>query len=154
MLNQAQHVESLASGHPEPVEGFDKMELRIAIFLKIKPIISIFLHSINSTKRMVGTSKTCNKQIVLLQIVFAVLCLSYSITTQAQVSFNDFKTIPTGSAPTVVCIGDLNNDSRNDVVLCTGFGVDDDPINDNKSFVFIQNDLGELSNPVKYPNSK
>ena len=103
---------------------------------------------------MVGTSKTCNKQIILLQIVFAVLLLSFNCTTQAQVSFNDFKTIPTGSAPTVVCIGDLNNDSRNDVVLCTGFGVDDDPVNDNKSFVFIQNELGELSNPVKYPNSK
>lgn len=135
-------------------KGLLKRHLIIVIYLKIKQINSIFLHSINATLGMFGTPKTCNKQIVLLKIVFAVLCLSLCLTTQAQVNFKAFKTIPTGSAPTVVCIGDLNNDGKNDVVLCTGFGVDDDPVNDNKSFVFIQNELGELSNPIKYPNSK
>jgi len=72
----------------------------------------------------------------------------------SQVKFNGYTAMATGSAPTVVCIGDLNNDGLNDVVLCTGYGVNTDLAADNKSFVFIQNSSGVLLAPKIYANSK
>jgi len=100
---------------------------------------------------MVGMISQRIKTMTLL-IEIAIL-LSISSIGYSQVSFTPFRAIATGSAPTVVSIGDLNNDGRNDVVLCTGYGVDVDPKSDNKSFVFIQDASGNLSAPVVYQNS-
>lgn len=74
---------------------------------------------------------------------------TWSFTTEAH--FLNYTTIPTGSWPEAVAIGDVNNDGRNDVVMTTSFYVD--PANDFKIFVFLQNAAGGLDAPVKYSTS-
>ncbi len=59
--------------------------------------------------------------------------------------------ISVGSWAEVVAIGDLNNDGKNDVVL--GTASYNNPENDNKIFVFLQNSAGGLNTPVKYTPS-
>jgi len=65
--------------------------------------------------------------------------------------FSPYITIPTGSGPEAVAIGDINSDGRNDVVMTTSYYFD--PENDYKLFVFLQNALGILDPPVKYDTS-
>jgi gliding motility-associated-like protein len=66
----------------------------------------------------------------------------------AQISFGPYTAYSTGSFPQVVCIGDVNNDNLNDVVLGTGFYFD--PENDYKIFVYLQNVSGNLNPPILY----
>jgi len=102
------------------------------------------------------TEKISKTQINNKQLSFGISFILLFINSFcfSQATFNPYTAKATGSAPTVVCIGDLNNDDKNDVVLCTGYGVDTDPLADNKSFVYLQNNTGSLSNPVVYSNSK
>jgi hypothetical protein len=53
-----------------------------------------------------------------------------------------------GARPEAVAVGDFNQDGRRDVALLTSAYLD--PVNDNRLFVFLQNDRGGLSDPVKY----
>src|ERR1035437_2874837 len=80
-----------------------------------------------------------------------VICFQLSFS---QVTFAPFIATATGSAPSVVCIGDVNNDGRNDVVLCTRYGINSDSSVDNKTFVFIQNEANTLNSPIIYSNSQ
>jgi gliding motility-associated-like protein len=72
-------------------------------------------------------------------------------TCFSQISFYPAITYITGSYPQFVCVGDLNNDGLDDVVLATGSNDISDPPNDFNLFVYIQNDSGNLSFPIKYP---
>jgi len=65
--------------------------------------------------------------------------------------FQNYKALATGSYPEAVAIGDVNNDGRNDVVMTTWYS--NDPVNDYKIFVFLQNADGTLAAPVKYSTS-
>lgn len=57
--------------------------------------------------------------------------------------------LPTGNSPaSSVAIGDVNGDSRPDVLLLTDFSFD--PENDFRLFVFLQQADGTLAAPVKY----
>jgi hypothetical protein len=69
----------------------------------------------------------------------------------ACVDFLPYEAIATGSWPEAVAIGDVNGDGRNDVILTTSYY--NDPDNDYKLFVFIQDDSGALSTPVLYPTN-
>jgi hypothetical protein len=62
--------------------------------------------------------------------------------------FKPYVTYPTGSWPESVAIGDVNGDGRNDVVLTTSFY--NDPANDYKMFVLLQNASGGFNQAVKY----
>jgi len=62
--------------------------------------------------------------------------------------FKPYQAIFVGSSPEAVTIGDVNGDSRNDVVMTTGFN--SDAANDNKLIVFLQQADGSLSPPAKY----
>jgi len=74
---------------------------------------------------------------------------SWSFTTiPASDLFYSYEAFPTGSYPEAVAIGDVNGDGRNDVVMTTSWY--DDPDNDYKVFVFLQNTSGQLASPVKY----
>jgi gliding motility-associated-like protein len=68
----------------------------------------------------------------------------------SQIRFAPYLVYPTGSHPRVVSTGDMNNDGLNDVVLATVSNDLNDPANDFNLFVFYQNTLGLLPNPVKY----
>jgi hypothetical protein len=57
----------------------------------------------------------------------------------------------TGSGPEAVAIGDINGDGRNDVVMTTGYYFN--PENDYKIHVFLQNESGQLNQPIKYPTN-
>jgi hypothetical protein len=60
-----------------------------------------------------------------------------------------FKTIPIGSSPSVVAIGDLNGDGHADVAV--GTRAAGDPVNDRSVFVFLQKAHRTLSAPIRYP---
>jgi hypothetical protein len=62
--------------------------------------------------------------------------------------FFPYSSIPTGSMPRAVAIGDINGDGRNDVVMVTHYNADAE--NDFKLFVFLQNAAGGLEPPLKY----
>jgi uncharacterized repeat protein (TIGR01451 family) len=64
-------------------------------------------------------------------------------------AFAPYVSVPTGSWPEAVAIGDLNGDGRNDVALVTSYYYD--PDNDHKLFVFLQTPEGTLAAPTKYP---
>jgi len=59
-----------------------------------------------------------------------------------------YSAAPTGSWPEAVAIGDVNNDSRKDVVLVTSRYFDEE--NDHCLFVYLQDQNGNLATPVKY----
>ncbi|GAB4335870.1 MAG: hypothetical protein Kow0099_08540 [Candidatus Abyssubacteria bacterium] len=79
------------------------------------------------------------------------LVMGVAVTVMAQNSrlFLPYVTYETGSCAKAVAIGDVNNDGMNDIVLTTGYG--NDPANDYKLNVFLQNALGGLDRPYKYP---
>ncbi len=70
---------------------------------------------------------------------------------ESQSLFNPYFTISVNSWAKVVAIGDINSDGKKDVVLATGFY--NNPTNDNKVFVFLQNSNGSLNPPVQYTPS-
>jgi hypothetical protein len=75
--------------------------------------------------------------------------LEYQISITELINlFNETISIPIGSWPEAVAIGDMNKDDRNDVVLVTSNYVDNE--NDHKVFIFHQDANGELMNPVKF----
>jgi gliding motility-associated-like protein len=80
-----------------------------------------------------------------------IIFLSLVLASKAysQISFAPYQTYPTGSWPEVVCIGDVNNDGLNDVVL--GLSYYFDPGNDYKILVYLQDNMGNLMSPVMYP---
>ena len=74
---------------------------------------------------------------------------SWSFTTGGMMhGFDPYISIPVGSWPEAVAIGDVNNDGRNDVVMTTSYYYD--PDNDYRVFVFIQNSSGLLELSDKY----
>lgn len=81
-----------------------------------------------------------------------------SVTTGATVAaarsgrFLPYETIPVGSWPEVVAIGDLNNDGREDVALATSFYFD--PENDHHLHVFLQDQQGKLAFAYKLPTGQ
>ena len=83
----------------------------------------------------------------IIFVITAFLC--YPLIGYTQISFQPYQTISTGSRAQVVCINDINNDGLNDVVLGTGYSWL--PQTDYKIFVYLQDSLGGLSNPVLYP---
>ncbi|OYU79096.1 MAG: hypothetical protein CFE23_15670 [Flavobacterium sp. BFFFF1] len=78
-----------------------------------------------------------------------IFCFFAASVGCAQVSFSPFIEIPTGSWPEVVCIGDVNNDGRNDIVM--GMASYASSANDYTILVFKQDAAGNLGTPVKYP---
>lgn len=88
-----------------------------------------------------------NNKLAKVTILFLLLVFSNNIF--CQFSFAPFQSITTGSSAHVVCIGDVNNDGLNDVVMGTTYYFDS--TNDYKVFVYIQTSTGTLLSPVKYP---
>ncbi len=70
---------------------------------------------------------------------------------QAPGLFDPYQAFPVGSWPESVAVGDVNDDGRDDVALTTGAYFD--PVNDQKLFVFYQEDSGALAPPISYPTS-
>lgn len=85
---------------------------------------------------------------IYTKIIFSFLISSFHFSSNAQVQFAPYQAITTGSFAEVVCIGDINHDGRNDVILGTGYY--SDPANDNKIFVYLQKANGTLNTPIKY----
>lgn len=79
---------------------------------------------------------------------------SWSFTTESTL-FREYVSTQTPAYPEAIAIGDVNGDSRNDVVITTsasrslGF----DPANEYKVFVYLQDATGNLLPPVKYATS-
>lgn len=71
----------------------------------------------------------------------------------SQIQFLPYVSISTGSWPTVVAIGDINNDGLNDVVMGNRSYANNP--NDFKLMLFIQNNFGTLNTPtiLSYTNS-
>jgi len=67
---------------------------------------------------------------------------------RASTYFETPQSIPTGSWPESVAIGDVTGDGRNDVVLSTNFYFDEE--NDYKLFVYAQRPDGTLEAGVRY----
>ena len=65
--------------------------------------------------------------------------------------FYPYVNFPVGSWPEAVAIGDVNGDGRNDVVMTTSSY--NDPENDYKIHLFLQNQFGQLDPPIKYPTN-
>lgn len=68
-------------------------------------------------------------------------------STSSKNLFQPYVMLPTGSSPEAVAIGEVNGDSRNDVVMTTSFSSSP---NDYKLLVFLQNSEGELNPPITY----
>lgn len=62
--------------------------------------------------------------------------------------FHAYVTYAVGSCAEATAIGDVNNDGRNDVVV--GTTDNDDPTNDNRIHVFLQDGSGYLTGPAKH----
>lgn len=77
-------------------------------------------------------------------------CLAISPTwVFSQISFLPYQQYPIGNTFTeVVCIGDVNNDGLNDVVVGTTYYFD--PIHDFKILTYLQNNTGGLNAPIYY----
>jgi hypothetical protein len=71
----------------------------------------------------------------------------------SQITFSPYLEFETISDPKPICIGDVNNDGRNDVVLVTESAHYGNNINNFKVFVYLQNTLGTLDEPMKYDYS-
>ena len=86
--------------------------------------------------------KICTAFIALL------LVLLLPQTTKAADYFKPYINYYTESLPEAVAIGDVNGDEKNDVVMTTSFN--NNPENDYKLLVFLQNSAGSLNPPIKY----
>lgn len=82
------------------------------------------------------------------KILFALsFCMSL-LTIKAQINFSKYSVIPTGADAEVVCIGDVNNDNLNDIVVGVSYGGTSP--NNYTILVYTQNNNGGLDSPVKY----
>ncbi|MGR9053515.1 MAG: PKD domain-containing protein [Gammaproteobacteria bacterium] len=88
------------------------------------------------------------KSIITRTAVAAALGLSGFSAAYAQLNFEPYTAIATGSWPEAVAIGDINGDGLNDIALITSYY--SDPENDYKLFVFLQGPDGQLQAPIKY----
>ncbi|HEU0135777.1 MAG TPA: FG-GAP-like repeat-containing protein [Flavobacterium sp.] len=86
----------------------------------------------------------------LIVICFLIIS-SFSSVILAQIQFDPYIAIPTGSSADIVCIGDVNNDGLNDVVVGNGFYFDQE--NDFRILVYLQNSSGQLNSAIKYAYS-
>jgi VCBS repeat protein/slime mold repeat-containing protein len=68
--------------------------------------------------------------------------------SQSGFHFDPYVTLPSGSVPIAVAIGDVTGDGRPDVVMTTGHYFD--PGNDYKVLVYAQTADGNLAPPVRY----
>ncbi|MFW1677639.1 PKD domain-containing protein [Pontibacter sp. JAM-7] len=68
---------------------------------------------------------------------------------QADINFQNYYTITTGSWPEAVVIADLNNDGRQDVALTTSYYFDE--ANDYTLKLFYQDEAGELAPQITLP---
>jgi gliding motility-associated-like protein len=78
--------------------------------------------------------------ILRLSFLFSLFLIKFSGI--AQISFNPPVEIKVGYCPLIVCVGDVNNDGLKDVIVGSEF--------DNKIYVFIQDNNGNLKLPVSY----
>ncbi|MBE7442061.1 MAG: VCBS repeat-containing protein [Flavobacteriales bacterium] len=71
----------------------------------------------------------------------------------SQIDFLPYQSINLNSDVEVVCIGDVNNDGLNDVVIGTDFSFN--PVLDYKIFVYLQDNFGNLlpATIYSYPNN-
>lgn len=67
---------------------------------------------------------------------------------EGEVQFQPAKIYSTGSRAEAVAVADLNNDGRDDVVVSTSSNFD--PENDFKLKIFLQDEYGQLQEPVDY----
>lgn len=67
----------------------------------------------------------------------------------AQISFQAYQNISTGSYPESVVIADFNQDGRNDLAAMTGYSFD--PESDHKLLIYYQNEQRTLDAPEIYP---
>ena len=75
-------------------------------------------------------------------------CATYPYPDQL---FSPYASFEVGSWPEATAIGDVNSDGRNDALLITSDY--SDAANDNRLFVFLQNDHGGLDSPTRYLTS-
>ncbi|MCX6270887.1 MAG: VCBS repeat-containing protein [Bacteroidetes bacterium] len=81
----------------------------------------------------------------LIIIIFLIFSIQKTI---AQVSFLPYQLLPNETWPETVCIGDMNHDGLNDIVL--GAGVNFGPDDDDKLYVFLQNTQGCYDTAILY----
>jgi hypothetical protein len=77
--------------------------------------------------------------------------VTVTVSPAAATGFHPYVKFPTGSRPSAVAIGDINNDGKNDVVMSTSYYFD--AANDYHIFLFIQNSSGQLELSGKYRTS-
>ncbi|WP_444937116.1 PKD domain-containing protein [Microbulbifer sp. JMSA004] len=87
--------------------------------------------------------KLLSKFFVLPSITF--LCAS---AVSEEVQFQPAEIYSTGSRAEAVAVADMNNDGRDDVVVSTSSNFD--PENDFKLKIFLQDEYGQLQEPVDY----
>src|SRR6266542_2553663 len=83
-----------------------------------------------------------------VQSIFGPLALSLLVAAPSHAGLFPDQTIPLGSSPQVVAIGDLTGDGRADVAVATGAA--GDSANDESVFIFAQTEDGTLDSPVRY----
>jgi hypothetical protein len=83
-------------------------------------------------------------------LTIIIASLLFVVKVNAQISFAPRKDIKIGlSYPKVVCVGDINNDGLNDLIVGTGHYID--TLNDNKIIIYLQDKQGNLLAPIRYP---
>ncbi len=75
--------------------------------------------------------------------------LLFAARAHAEYGFAPVSVIPTGSDPIAVAVGDITGDGRDDVVVATTYAYEDDPANDYKIMIYVQEPDGTLRAPVK-----
>jgi gliding motility-associated-like protein len=94
--------------------------------------------------------RSAGKRFFFLSFFFFSMVMDFN--GRSQIGFAPQLIYKAGTSPEVVCIGDVNNDGLNDVVVGTDFYFDE--ITDFKIFVFIQDSSGNLISPKIYSYPK